>query len=256
MSFTTIRLVSGALALVAISRLVAEPVAPQTTNGSWGSGFALFAYAGAFSLAYVSLSAGMGALVLFGSVQVTMLGAALASGERLTPAQWVGSVAAIGGLVYLVLPGISAPVPVGTLLMCVSGIAWGVYSIRGKGVSAPVAMTAGNFLRSAPFAIAASAVALSRVRLEPAGILLALASGIVTSGMGYVLWYKVLRSLTTSQASIVQLSVPVLAAFGGVAFLAEQVSTRLVAASALILGGVALAVLKGHPNPRRSAGTT
>ena len=255
-SFTTIRLVSGALALVAISRLVVGPEVPQTTKGSWGSGFALFAYAGAFSLAYVSLSAGMGALILFGSVQVTMLGAALTSGERLTPAQWVGSVAAIGGLVYLVLPGISAPDPVGALLMCVSGIAWGVYSIRGKGVSAPVAMTAGNFLRSTPFAIAVSAVALSRVHLEPSGILLAVASGSVTSGMGYVLWYKVLRSLTTSQASIVQLSVPVLAAFGGVAFLSEQVSTRLVAASALILGGVALAVLKGHPNPSRSAGTT
>ena len=142
-------------------------------------------------------------------------------------------------------------------MMCASGIAWGVYSVRGKGVSAPVAMTAGNFLRSAPFAIAASVAALSRVHMEPAGILIAATSGIVTSGMGYVLWYTVLRSLTTSQASIVQLSVPVLAAFGGVAFLSEQVSTRLVAASALILGGVALAVLKGHsqldPGSRRSS---
>ena len=234
-SFTTIRLLGGAVALVALSRLVVGSEVSQTTKGSWGSSFALFAYAGAFSLAYVSLSAGMGALILFGAVQVTMLGAALTSGERLTLAQWAGSFVAIGGLVYLVLPGISAPDPVGALLMCASGIAWGVYSIRGKGVSAPVAMTAGNFLRSAPFAIAASAIALSRVHLEPTGILLALTSGSVTSGMGYVLWYKVLRSLTTSQASIVQLSVPVLAAFGGVAFLSEQVSTRLVAASALIL---------------------
>lgn len=254
-SFTTIRLVSGAVALIAISRLVVEPEVPQTTKGSWGSGFALFAYAAAFSLAYVSLSAGMGALILFGAVQVTMLGAALTSGEHLRPAQWVGSLAAMGGLVYLVLPGLSAPDPTGALLMCASGIAWGVYSIRGKGVSAPVTMTAGNFLRSAPFAIVASAVALSEVRLEPAGVLIALTSGIVTSGMGYVLWYRVLRSLTTSQASIVQLSVPVLAAFGGVAFLSEQVSTRLVAASVLILGGVALAVLKGHsmaPHHQRS----
>lgn len=254
-SFTTIRLVSGAVALIAISRLVVEPEVPQTTKGSWGSGFALFAYAAAFSLAYVSLSAGMGALILFGAVQVTMLGAALTSGEHLRPAQWVGSLAAMGGLVYLVLPGLSAPDPTGALLMCASGIAWGVYSIRGKGVSAPVTMTAGNFLRSAPFAIVASAVALSEVRLEPAGVLIALTSGIVTSGMGYVLWYRVLRSLTTFQASIVQLSVPVLAAFGGVAFLSEQVSTRLVAASVLILGGVALAVLKGHsmaPHHQRS----
>ncbi len=254
-SFTTIRLVSGAVALIAISRLVVEPEVPETTKGSWGSGFALFAYAAAFSLAYVSLSAGMGALILFGAVQVTMLGAALTSGEHLRPAQWVGSLAAMGGLVYLVLPGLSAPDPTGALLMCASGIAWGVYSIRGKGVSAPVTMTAGNFLRSAPFAIVASAVALSEVRLEPAGVLIALTSGIVTSGMGYVLWYRVLRSLTTFQASIVQLSVPVLAAFGGVAFLSEQVSTRLVAASVLILGGVALAVLKGHsmaPHHQRS----
>ena len=132
-SFTTIRLVSGALALLAISRLVVGREVPQTTTGSWGSGFALFAYAGAFSLAYVSLSAGMGALILFGSVQVTMLGAALASGEHLKPAQWGGSIAAISGLVYLVLPGISAPDPIGALLMCASGIAWGVYSIRGRG---------------------------------------------------------------------------------------------------------------------------
>ena len=255
-SFTTIRLVSGAVALIAISRFVVEPELSQTTKGSWGSGFALFAYAAAFSLAYVSLSAGMGALILFGAVQVTMLGAALISGEHLRPAQWVGSIAAIGGLVYLVLPGISAPDPIGALLMGVSGIAWGVYSIRGKGASAPVAMTAGNFLRTAPFAIAASAVALSRVHLEPAGILIALTSGTVTSGMGYILWHRVLRSLTTAQASIVQLSVPVLAAFGGVAFLSEQVSARLIAASALILGGVALAVLKGHSTPSRSARTT
>ena len=246
-SFTTLRLVSGALALIPISRLVGESKTPQKTKGSWVSGFALFAYAAAFSLAYVSLSTGMGALILFGSVQVTMIGAALKSGENLGPAQWVGSAAAIGGLIYLVLPGISAPDPLGTLLMCVSGIAWGVYSIRGKGLSAPVAMTAGNFTRSAPMAIIASAVAFSAVHLEPFGILLALISGVVTSGLGYVLWYKALHSLTTTQASAVQLMVPVLAAFGGVAFLSEQVSVRLIAASAVILGGVALAVTKRKP---------
>ncbi len=244
-SFTTLRLVSGALALVFISRLAGETNKPR--QGSWGSGFALFAYAAAFSLAYVSLSTGMGALILFGSVQITMLGAALQGGEKLGPAQWVGSIVAIGGLVYLVLPGISAPDPLGALLMCVSGIAWGMYSIRGKGVTSPVAMTAGNFARAAPMAVVASAVALSWVHLEPVGILLALISGIVTSGLGYVLWYQALRGLTTAQASVVQLMVPVLAAFGGVAFLAEQMSVRLLAASALILGGVALAVIKRGP---------
>lgn len=250
LSFTAIRLVSGALALIPIARVVAGSKPPQAAAGSWGSGFALFAYAAAFSLAYVTLGAGVGALILFGSVQVTMLGAALRAGETLGPVQWLGSAVAIGGLIYLVLPGISAPDPLGATLMCIAGIAWGVYSIRGRGVSAPVAMTAGNFLRSAPFAIMASAVALSSVHLEPAGMLLALISGVVTSGLGYVLWYKALRSLTTVRASVVQLVVPVLAAFGGVAFLSEQVSTRLVVASILILGGVALAILKGEPKAR------
>lgn len=251
LSFTAIRLVSGALVLIPITRVVAESNPSQRTTGSWGSGFALFTYAAAFSLAYVSLGAGMGALILFGSVQVTMIGAALKAGETLGPAQWVGSAAAIGGLSYLVLPGSSAPDPFGAILMCVAGIAWGVYSIRGKGVSAPVAMTAGNFLRSAPLAIIASAVALSSVHLELSGILLALISGVVTSGLGYVLWYKALGSLTTTQASVVQLLVPVLAAFGGVAFLSEQVSMRLIGASTLILGGVALAILKRNPKVGR-----
>ena len=246
-SFTTLRLVSGALALIPISRLPGECERPQKTKGSWGSAFALFTYAAAVSLAYVSLSTGVGALILFGSVQVTMIGAALKSSENIGPAQWVGSAAALGGLIYLVLPGISAPDPLGALLMGVSGIAWGVYSIRGKGVSAPVAITAENFTRSAPMAIIASAVAFSTIHLEPFGIQLALISGVVTSGLGYVLWYKALRSLTTTQASVVQLMVPVLAAFGGVAFLSEQVSVRLIAASTLILGGVALAVLRSAP---------
>jgi drug/metabolite transporter (DMT)-like permease len=246
-SFTALRLTSGAFALITISRVAGTSKAPQNGRGSWGSGFALFVYAAAFSVAYVSLSAGMGALILFGSVQVTMVGAALKSGEHIGIRQWVGSVAAIGGLIYLVLPGISAPDPLGALLMCFAGIAWGVYSIRGKGNSAPLATTAGNFLRSAPMALIASIVAISWFHLKPMGVLLALISGIVTSGLGYVLWYKVLKSLTTTQASVVQLLVPVLAAFGGVALLSEQVSVRLIAASTLILGGVAMAVLKRAP---------
>jgi drug/metabolite transporter (DMT)-like permease len=243
-SFTTIRLVSGALALILIIRLSGESNKPQQAKGSWGSGLALFAYAAAFSLAYVSLSTGMGALILFGSVQVTMISFALKSGEKLGPVQWIGLAAAIGGFIYLVMPGISAPDPLGALLMCISGIAWGVYSIRGKGVSTPVVMTAGNFTRSAPMAIIAGAIAFSSVHLELFGVLLALVSGVITSGLGYVLWYKALRSLTTTQASAVQLIVPVIAAFGGVAFLSEQVSMRLIAGSALILGGVALAIIK------------
>ena len=240
-SFTSLRLISGALALIPISRIVPEP---EPQKGSWASAVALFAYAAAFSLAYVSLNAGMGALILFGSVQVTMIAAALRSGERLLIVQWAGAAAAVGGLIYLLLPGISAPDPVGVVLMGLSGIAWGVYSIRGKGVTAPVAMTAGNFLRTTPMTVLASVLALSTLYVAPTGVLLALISGIVTSGVGYVLWYRSLPRLTTTQASVVQLTVPVIAAFGGVAFLSEQVSMRLIASSVMILGGVALVVVR------------
>jgi len=243
-SFTTLRLISGALALILLSRLTREFKTQRETAGSWGSGFSLFVYAIAFSIAYVSLDTGMGALILFGSVQVTMIGIALKSGENLGAAQWIGFAAAVSGLMYLVMPGISAPEPLGALLMCIAGIAWGVYSIRGKGVSSPVTMTAGNFTRSAPMAIIASVSAYSAIHMEPFGIMLALISGILTSGLGYVLWYKALRGLTTTQASVVQLLVPVLAAFGGVAFLSEKLPARLIVASALILGGVILAVTK------------
>jgi drug/metabolite transporter (DMT)-like permease len=243
-SFTTVRLLSGAMALMAISRLFGESKRPPSSKGSWVSGLALFAYAAAFSLAYVSLSTGTGALILFGSVQLTMLGAAIKAGEHIGPVQWAGSIVAIGGLFYLVLPGISAPDHLGALLMGVSGAAWGVYSIRGKSVSAPVAMTTGNFSRSAPMAMIASAVSFRAAHMEASGILMALISGVVTSGLGYVLWYKAIRSLSTTQASVVQLVVPVLAAFGGVVFLSEKVSSRLIAASVLILGGVALSIWK------------
>lgn len=246
-SFTTIRLVSGALALLLLSRLLARGQAPRPGSGSWGSGFALFVYAAAFSLAYVTLNTGMGALILFGSVQVTMFAAALTAGERPGPAQWLGSGAAVVGLVYLVLPGIAAPDPIGALLMAAAGIAWGFYSIRGRGVTTPVAMTAGNFARSVPMALLATALAFPALRLEPMGVVLALLSGVVISGLGYILWYRALRHLTTARASVIQLTVPVLAAFGGVAILGEKVSVRLFAGSALILGGVALAVTKRRP---------
>jgi drug/metabolite transporter (DMT)-like permease len=243
-SFTTIRLLSGAVALIPITRLVGECTVQQGAKGSWISGFVLFAYAIAFSLAYLSLSAGMGALILFAAVQVTMIGAALKTGEHLQPVQWVGSVTALAGLVYLVLPGISAPDPLGAILMCGSGVAWGVYSIRGKDAPAPVSMTAGNFAWSALPALLVSAVPSYAANLRTFGILLALISGVATSGLGYILWYRLLRSLTTAQASVVQLMAPVLAAFGGVALLSEQLSLRLITASGLILGGLALAVIR------------
>ncbi len=247
-SFTTLRLVSGAIILIPISRLAGEsPPAlgrrGQERHGSWGSGLALFVYAIAFSLAYLSLDAGMGALILFGCVQATMIGAGLKSGERPHPVQWLGLITALSGLVYLVSPGIAAPDPLGAFLMAISGIAWGVYSVRGKVVAAPILSTAANFARAAPLAAIASAMAFSLAHAEIKGVILALVSGTLTSGLGYVLWFKALRGLTITRASIVQLLVPVLAAFGGVVFLAEQVSARLAIASALILGGVAMAIL-------------
>jgi drug/metabolite transporter (DMT)-like permease len=242
-SFTAIRLVSGALALIIITQIFNESNNSNHAKGSWGSGIALFAYAIAFSLAYITLSAGMGALILFGSVQMTMISYALITGEKLRFSQWAGLVTAIVGLVYLVLPGVSSPDPLGALLMCISGIAWGIYSIRGRGVSAPIMMTAWNFVRSTPAAVIALCIAISTIHLEPNGVLLALISGIITSGLGYVLWYMALRGLTTTQASTVQLMVPAIAAFGGVVFLAEIVSLRLILGSVLIVGGVALAII-------------
>lgn len=243
-SFTTIRLASGAAALLLLAHH-AGGARGRPGAGSWPSAFALLAYAAGFSLAYVTLSTGMGALILFGAVQATMIGVALATGERLGGAQWIGFLAAVVGLVYLAWPGVAAPDPIGALLMTVAGVAWGVYSIRGRGATAPVVMTAGNFARAAPLALVAGVAALPAARLTGAGVGLALVSGVVTSGLGYALWYRALRGLTTAQASIVQLTVPAIAAAGGVVFLAETITLRLLVASALILGGVAVAV--GRP---------
>ncbi|MBD3299709.1 MAG: EamA family transporter [candidate division Zixibacteria bacterium] len=248
-SFTTLRLVSGALVLYPLSLLTREPKPQRTSQQTLVSAFALFAYAIAFSLAYVSLSTGVGALILFGAVQVTMIAAALRSGERLRTTQWIGAVVAFGGLIYLVSPGITSPNPSGALLMAVSGIAWGIYSVRGRNAAAPVAITAGNFIWAAPLAILISVVSLSNVHWELTGVVLAIVSGAIASGVVYVLWYRTLRELTTTHASIVQLLVPVLAAFGGVMVLAEPVTIRLIAAGIIVLGGI---VLAGKPLKRFS----
>jgi len=205
----------------------------------------LFIYAIAFSFAYLSLSAGTGALILFGCVQVTMILAALRSGERPQPLEWMGVFVALGGLVYLVLPGLRAPSPLGSGLMVMAGIAWGVYSLRGRGSGSPLADTAGNFIRAVPLILAVRLVILESVHLSQSGILLAVLSGAVASGVGYVIWYASLAGLTATRAAIVQLSVPVLAAWGGVAFLSEDISLRLILAGVLILGGIALAIA-GH----------
>jgi drug/metabolite transporter (DMT)-like permease len=202
----------------------------------------LFLYAIPFSFAYTRLSTGTGALILFGCVQLTMMGVALWSGERPHPLQWLGLATAFGGLVYLVLPGIEAPSLVGAMLMAVAGFSWGVYSLRGRTTADPLAQTTSNFVRSIPFVVAVSVITLPAFHAEREGVVLAIASGALASGLGYVVWYEALRALTSTRAAVVQLLVPILAAMGGVLFLAEAVSTRLVLSGVLVLGGIAVAL--------------
>ncbi|RZL87316.1 MAG: DMT family transporter [Variovorax sp.] len=238
-SFTLVRIVSGALVLWLIVRLrKGSPAAA----GSWRSAAALFVYAEAFSFAYVGLSAATGALLLFGAVQVTMVGHGLARGERLSVRQGIGIVLAFGGLIALLLPGLAAPPPERALLMALAGIAWAIYSLRAKGAGDPTTVTAGNFLRAVPLAAVLSLAMLPWASVDLPGFGYALASGALTSGLGYVIWYSALRGLRAASAATVQLSVPAIAAMGGVVLLDEPMTWRLLASSAAILGGVALVV--------------
>ncbi len=240
-SFTMIRLISGALILWLVTQL---RHGTRTGSGSWLSAFALFAYAAGFSFAYVSLPAATGALLLFGAVQATMIGHGIWAGERLLRLQLVGLTLAFGGLVGLLLPGLSAPPLSGAVLMLGAGIAWGIYSLRGKGAGDPVRVTAGNFLRAVPIAAVLSVSMLHGTTWDNAGIGYAVASGALASGIGYVIWYAALPALKVTNAATVQLSVPVIAAMGGVVFLGEHISLRLALASAAILGGIALVILE------------
>ncbi|MEZ4413745.1 MAG: DMT family transporter [Gemmatimonadales bacterium] len=238
--FTAVRLASGALTLWLL--LAARGGGLPRLEGHWASAAALFTYAAAFSLAYVSLDAGTGALILFGAVQVTMLLAGLRAGERPRPFEWIGLALALAGLVVLVRPGISAPAPVGATLMAAAGIAWGVYSLRGRGSREPLRNTAGNFMMAAPVAVLLVPLAGGLGTWTASGVGLAVASGALASGVGYAIWYAALPALTATRAALVQLLVPVLAAAGGVALLSEAIPLRLPVAAALVLGGVALAV--------------
>jgi drug/metabolite transporter (DMT)-like permease len=237
-SFGSIRLVSGALVLALIVRMRAGSDAPSRSD--WLAATMLFAYVALFSFAYLSLSAGTGALILFGAVQLTMLGAGLRAGERFAPAAWAGLVAAVAGLVYLVSPGVSAPAPLGATSMALAGAAWGVYSLRGRGIADPLAATASNFARAVPLALALSVLTAGTVHADGPGVALAVASGALSSGIGYVIWYAALRGLTAMRAATVQLSVPPIAAIGGALMLAEPLTPRLMVASAAILGGIAV----------------
>ncbi|MFT5366733.1 MAG: drug/metabolite transporter (DMT)-like permease [Candidatus Latescibacterota bacterium] len=240
-NFTTTRLISGAVMLWLVVRISRGT---QTGKGNWPSAFALFAYAAGFSFAYMSLPASTGALLLFGAVQATMIGYGIWTGERLQRLQMVGLVLALGGLVGLLLPGLSAPPIIGSLLMLSAGVAWGIYSLRGKGVGDPTRVTAGNFLRAVPIAAALSLLKHTEASLDCAGLLYAIASGAVASGLGYAIWYTALPALKATSAATVQLSVPVIAAIGGIVFLNESPTARFVLASVAILGGIALVILE------------
>ena len=240
-SFTAIRLVSGALMLWLLARMKQSSPAGK---GSWLSALALFAYAAGFSFAYVSLSAGSGALLLFGAVQATMIGHGLWKGERLRAFQTLGVLLALGGLVGLLLPGLSAPPLPGAALMIAAGIAWGIYSLRGKGAGDPTRVTAGNFMRAVPITIILSLLMLDFASVDAAGFYYAIASGALASGLGYAIWYTVLPALKNTSAATVQLSVPVIAALGGIVFLGEPITLRLVLASVAILGGIALVIVQ------------
>ena len=239
-SFTSIRLISGAVVLCIIVAIFRRGNAGR---GSWISAFALFVYAAGFSFSYISLTAATGALLLFGAVQATMIGHGLIAGERFCKQQLVGLMFAFLGLVGLLLPGLSAPPLVGSLLMLMAGIAWGVYSLRGKNDNEPIGVTAGNFLRATLFTVLLSLSLISSANLDVVGVWYAVASGAITSGLGYALWYAVLPALKTTNAATVQLSVPAIAAFGGIIILGEPVTIRFLLASLAILGGIALVIL-------------
>lgn len=242
-SFTAIRLASGALCLLILARALRPSASGE---GSWLSALALFAYAVLFSYAYLSLTAATGALLLFAAVQATMIGHGLIKGERFKGLQIAGFVLAIVGLVGLLLPGLSAPPLGGGLLMLAAGVAWGWYSLRGHSGGDPIRVTSGNFALSVPLAVALIGLMYAQLNIDPAGIGYAVASGAIASGVGYAIWYTVLPALKSSTAATVQLSVPAIAAVGGVFFLSEAMTMRLLVASVAILGGIWLVIRFGR----------
>ncbi|WP_213957254.1 MULTISPECIES: DMT family transporter [unclassified Variovorax] len=248
-SFGSIRLVSGALALALIVRMRSQP-APRGAVDRVAP-LMLFAYVGCFSFAYLSLSAGTGALILFGAVQLTMFGAGLRAGERFDTVALAGLALAVGGLVYLVSPGVAAPPLLGAALMAIAGVAWGVYSLRGRGVTDPLAATARNFAWAAPWGLLLNLLFVQGVHANASGVALAVASGAITSGLGYVIWYAALSHLSAMRAATVQLSVPLIAALGGALMLTEAITPRLIACSAAILGGIALVLFARSPTRRK-----
>jgi len=249
-SFTTVRVVSGAVTLVLIALFRGRTHDRSTAD--WRSAAMLFTYMAFFSFAYLSLSAGTGALILFGAVQLTMFIVALREGEHFSLVSWAGLTMAIFGLIYLVSPGLTAPDPLGAVLMALAGIAWGFYSLLGRGSANPLEATARNFVYSVPLVLIVSLFFLGDLSSTLHGLALAVASGAITSGCGYVIWYAALPGLTATRAATVQLSVPAIAAFGGVFMLSEQITLRLLLASAATLGGVAIVLAQRAAKVPRS----
>jgi drug/metabolite transporter (DMT)-like permease len=250
-TFTAIRLLAGAITLLFVFAVTRRNRSFRS-NGGWLSAFMLFLYAVAFSFAYISLSAGAGALILFAFVQATMIALGLWSGDRPSATEWFGWLLAFSGVIWLVLPGVEAPPAGGALLMALAGIAWGVYSIRGREESDALSATTANFSLSVVFVLALLAATLVNAEISMHGVMLATISGALTSGIGYVIWYAALNYLSSMQAAMVQLSVPAIAAVGGVALLAEPVSMRLLVSCALVLGGISIAVLRKSKISRNS----
>lgn len=241
-SFTIIRLLSGAIVLFLIISTTQKNTA-ASTKGSWTASFMLFLYAITFSYAYISLGTGTGALILFGSVQITMILLSLASGTRLHLTEWLGVTMAFTGFVYLILPGVTAPSTTGFLLMTTAGIAWGIYTLKGRDSRNPLMDTAYNFFRTIPLVLLLTITTISNTNYSSEGILLAAVSGGITSGIGYTIWYIALGGLSSTQAAVLQLSVPAIATFGGVIFVSEVITSRLTFSAILVLGGILMVVL-------------
>lgn len=249
-SFTAVRLFSGAVALLVIVWLRSAPSVEVPNRGSWRAAVTLFIYAVAFSFAYISLPTSTGALILFAAVQFTMVGVGITQGHQLRVTEWCGMAAAFAGLVYLVMPALEVPASfIGVVLMIIAGIAWGMYSLNGRGSQSPLRDSAWNFSRSLPFVAVLILLAWQTLTISAPGLLLAIASGALTSGLGYAIWYQVLPHLRITTAAVSQLSVPVVAAVGGVLFVGEFISLRLLVATTLVLGGILLAVVgRGKTN--------
>lgn len=245
-SFTIVRLLSGTLMLmliIGIRNINKNKNKNTVSKGSWLASSMLFLYAITFSFAYISLDTGTGALIMFGAVQITMILISFFTGNRLHLSEWTGVAIAFSGFVYLVLPEVTSPSAIGFVLMTAAGIAWGIYTIKGQGSGAPLMNTAYNFLRTTPFVFILAIIAIQKISYTTEGVIMAVLSGAIASGIGYMIWYSALGGLSATQAAVVQLSVPVIAAMGGVMFMSEMITLRLALSSMMVLGGILLVVL-------------